>query len=479
MTVVDHFLEGFFWPNTVAIIGATDNPFKINYRLLRNLVDMGFRGKLFPVNPSLGEINGIKAYARLPDIEESIDLVVSAVPAQNTLDVVRECVEVGVKRLVIVTGGFSEGGEEGRRLHDEISTLVKEAGVKTLGPNTLSPVNTANNLIISFHNVKTVSRGHLSLVFQSGFYEPRLNWVFSNLGVNKILDMGNKMDITEVDGLEYLAMDPKTKVIAMHLESIRGDVRKFYQLVRMVSQQKPLIILKSGRTRAGSRAAVSHTGALAGENDLIFDGIVKQTAAVRAYNWEEFFDFAKAFSYLDAPKGDGIAIITMSGGEGVMATDACELNGLRLSRFSSDTYQRLREIFPPWEMPVNPLDGGVCMQFHISRPFHLLGTLCAIPEDCDVSSVVMQMPSNVFNSDSQSDVAKMVSDALIEGIVALKKMGKPLALWRSAMDAEEDHWIHRLQAQGVPVFDSAERAIRAIAVMKRRAQRCEASPTLQ
>ncbi|MGB9617998.1 MAG: CoA-binding protein, partial [Desulfomonilaceae bacterium] len=266
MTTVDHFLDGFFRPTTLAVVGATDNPFKINYRLLRNLVDMGFQGKIFPVNPSVKEINGLKAFPRLRDIPETIDLVVSAVPSGNTIEVVKECVECGVKRLVIVTGGFSEGGEEGRRLHEEIAALVKGAGIRTLGPNTLSPVNTTNNLIISFHHAKAMSRGRLSLVFQSGFYEPRLNWVFSHLGIGKILDTGNKMDINEVDALEYFAQDPETEVIAMHLESVRGDARRFAQLLREVSQQKPLIVLKSGRTRSGSRAAMSHTGALAGEN---------------------------------------------------------------------------------------------------------------------------------------------------------------------------------------------------------------------
>ncbi len=289
---------------------------------------------------------------------EKIDLVVTAVPASKTMDVVRECHALGIKRLVIVTGGFSEGGEEGRTLHQKIASFVTSNGIRTLGPNTLSPVNTANNLVISFHHVKTMKRGKVSLAFQSGFYEPRMNWLFSNFGINKILDMGNKMDINEVDALEYFALDPDTEVIGMHMESVQGNGRDFFQLLRKTSTKKPTIILKSGRTSAGSNAAASHTGSLARENDVIFDGMIKQTAAVRAHNWQEFFDLVKAFSYLSPPKGGGLAIITMSGGEGVMATDACELNGLRLARFSPRTHQKLRKIFPPWEMPVNPLDGG-------------------------------------------------------------------------------------------------------------------------
>ena len=160
--------------------------------------------------------------------------------------------------------------------------------------------------------------------------------------------MGNKMDINEVDALEYFDLDPGTKVIGMHMESMQGNGRDLYHLLGKVSRKKPTVILKSGRTSAGSNAAASHTGSLARENDLIFDGMIKQTAAIRAHNWQDFFDLTKAFSYLIPPKGDGLAIITMSGGEGVMATDACELNGLRLARLSSSTYRNLKKILPPW-----------------------------------------------------------------------------------------------------------------------------------
>ena len=341
MTHVDHFLDGFFRPQSVAVVGATNNPFKINYRLIQNLVESGFLGKIFPINPASEEIFGIKAFRQLQDVPDKIDLVVTAVPATKTMDVVRQCHALRIKRLVIVTGGFSEGGEDGLTLHRKIASLVKTEGIRTLGPNTLSPVNTANSLVISYNHVKSMKRGNVSLAFQSGFYEPRINWLFSNFGVNKILDMGNKMDINEVDALEYFALDPDTEVIGMHMESMQGNGRDFFQLLRNTSAKKPIIILKSGRTTAGSHAAASHTGSLARENDVIFDGMIKQTAAIRARDWQEFFDLVKAFSYLSPLKGDGLAIITMSGGEGVMATDACELNGLRLARLSPSTYREI------------------------------------------------------------------------------------------------------------------------------------------
>jgi len=474
MTQADHFLDGFFRPQSVAVVGATNNPLKINYRLVQNLVESGFQGNIFPINPGSEEIFGIKAFRQLQDVPDKIDLVVTAVPASKTMDVVRECHALGIKRLVIVTGGFSEGGESGRQLHQRISSFVKTGGIRTLGPNTLSPVNTANNLVISYNYVKKMKRGKVSLAFQSGFYEPRINWLFSNLGINKILDMGNKMDINEVDALEYFALDPDTKVIGMHMESVQGNGRDFFQLLRKTSAKKPTIILKSGRTSAGSKAAASHTGSLARENDVIFDGMIKQTAAVRAHNWQEFFDLAKAFSYLSPPKGDGLAIITMSGGEGVMATDACELNGLRLSQLSPGTYQNLRDILPPWDIPVNPFDAGVCMEFHMSKPFSLLDTLLAVPQDEDVSCVIMQMPPNLFGFGLPPETSNTFLKAMTQGIVNMKKAGKPFALWRSSMDSQEHKWIAEIESRGFPVFDSAERAVRALGVMNRYALRREA-----
>jgi len=359
-------------------------------------------------------------------------------------------------------------------LHRKIASLVKTEGIRTLGPNTLSPVNTANNLVISYHLIKKMKRGKVSLAFQSGFYEPRLNWLFSNFGINKILDMGNKMDVNELDALEYFALDPDTEVIGMHMESVLGNGRDFFQLLRSTSTKKPIIILKSGRTSAGSKAAASHTGSLARENDAIFDAMIKQTAAVRAHDWQEFFDLAKAFSYLKPQKGDGLAIITMSGGEGVMATDACELNGLRLARLSSGTYEKLREILPPWEIPVNPFDGGVCMEFHMSRPLSLLDALLAIPQDENVNCVVMQMPSNIVEFGLTHDKANTFLEDITRGIVNMKKAGKPFALWRTSMEAQEHKLIAEIESRGLPVFDSAERAVRALAAMKRYALRSAA-----
>jgi acetyltransferase len=472
MKQVGHFLDNFFWPESVAVVGATDNPIKINFRLVQNLVHLNFAGKIYPVNPRAKEILGLKTYARLQDIPEKVDLVVTAVPAAVTLDVIKQCDDIGVRQVVIITGGFSEGGEEGKRLQKEIASFIKEKGIRALGPNTLSPINTANNFAISYNPIRKLSRGGLSLGFQSGFYEPKVNWLFSGFRINKMLDMGNKMDMNELDVLEYFDRDPGTKAIAMHVESIRSDARDFFNLLKKVSKQKPVVVFKTGRTVAGSKAAASHTGSIARENDLLFDGMLKQAAAIRAQNLEEFFDFAKAIEYLESPEGNHLATIIMSGGEGVMATDSCELNGLEPARMSRATRDKLKHIFPPWEIPLNPFDAGVSMEFHMSNPMDFFSALSAIPEDENVHSTIMQMPPSLFDfslSDPNfsEEMALHMCKELTRSFSKIRQVGKPFAMWRTAMHGQEEKWVEMIQAEGIPVFQSSERAIKALAALYR------------
>jgi len=293
-----------------------------------------------------------------------------------------------------------------------------------------------------------------------------------------MLDMGNKMDINEVDALEYFSGDEDTKVIAMHIESLKGNVNDFFALLKSVSRKKPTIILKSGRTPAGSKAAASHTGSLALENDLIFDGMIQQTSAIRAQNMDEFFDLAKSFEFLDLPKGKKLAIITLSGGEGVMATDSCEMNGLEPASLSQNTYQRLKEIYPPWEIPLNPFDAGVCMEFHLSDLITFFETLTAIPQDENVDCAIMQMPTNLIatprtNPDFPENMMETMGEQFIQWLVSVKKYGKPFAMWCSTMDSQEMELVEMLEARSLPVFQSSERAIKSFSAMYRYGQKSE------
>ena len=470
MSENNHFLAGFFEPKSVAVVGATPNPVKINYRILQNLVDMGFQGKIYPVNPKAKEIHGTKAFPRLQDVPDSIDLVISAIPAVKTADIMRDCAEIGTKRVVIVAGGFSEGGPEGHKLNNEIAKVAKQHNIRILGPNTLSPVNSVNRLIVSFNQLSDIKPGIVSFAFQSGFYDPKINWLCAGLGVNKMLDMGNKLDINEIDALEFFASDPSTKVLAMHVESVRGNGREFFRLLKEIASKKPTIILKTGRTAAGSRAAASHTGAMALENDVVFDGLIKQTAAIRAHNLEEFFDLAKGFAILPLPKGNRLATIVMSGGEGVMATDSCETYGLYQAPIGDETRQKLTGIMPPWEIPLNPFDAGVCMEFAMHDIDGFYDAMSAIPEDDSVDCSIMQMPINpldfilsIYNTTEEA--AQPIVDRFTENIIKMQRSGKPLAAWRTSFGLREEKWMESFESRGMPVFQSSERAIKVLAAM--------------
>ena len=461
-----HFLDLFFYPESVAVVGASRNIMSPNYFLVANLVKLGFPGRVYPVNPNSEEIMGLKAYPNLRSIPGEVDLAVISVPARATLGVVRDCVAKKVKAIVIIAGGFSEIGEEGKRIQEEILTLIRENGIRAVGPNALSPVNTANNFIIGFGPVEEMPRGGLSFIFQSGLYQPRLNWLLHefNLRLNKLIDLGNKMDINEVDALEYLAQDEATKVIAIHLESIAGDARKFMHLLKETSREKPVIVLKSGRTAAGARVASSHTGAIIRSSDTVFDTALRQSGAIRVEGLDEFFDLAKAFEYLPLPKGNRVAISSFSGGEGVIATDFSQRYGLTLAELTPETQSRLRRIFPPWEVPVNPFDIGLATQFHPGED--TIGVLVdAFSQDPNVDCLAIQMTGM---NPRVVDVAFQESaEKLVRLFSQVTSKGKAVVLWLASSAGGNDSLTKALESSRIPVYPSAERVVRALGALCR------------
>ncbi len=454
-SIRQHFLDSFFYPESVAVVGASGNTNTRNFNLFANLVNLKFPGKIYPVNPNTEEISGVKAYPDLKSIEGNIDLVVVSVPASKTPDIIRDCVAKRVKGVVIVAGGFSEIGERGKRVQDEMLSLLRENGIRAIGPNTLSPINTSNSLAISFSSIRKLTKGGLSLIFQSGLYEPRLNWLLSefNLRLNKLIDLGNKMDISEVDTLEYLAQDRDTKVIAMHLESIAGDARTFMRLLKQTSKEKPVIILKAGRTEAGAKAASSHTGAIMKSSDAIFDVALKQSGVIRAQSLDEFFDLAKIFEYLPPLKKNRVALATSSGGEGVIATDLCQFNGFTMAQLSPRTNSKLRSVFPLWDIPLNPFDMGVCSQFHNrDEVYNVL--FDALADDPNVDCLALCLTTHL--STKPAKLVKLASEVV--------KRGKHLVTWVADLSGEAGI-IQQMESNGIPVYPSAERAIKALSTL--------------
>ena len=358
-SIIDHSLHKFFYPESVALIGASAGPLRPSYNLVGNQVKLGYQGRMYPVHPTEKEILGVKAYPSVGSIEEIVDLAVIAVGHAQTPKILRECIEKGIRRVVLVAGGFSEIGEEGRKIQQQMLELVRKSGIRAIGPNALSPINPGHHFAISFHPIEQLRTGGLSLIFQSGLYEPRLRWMFSafNLHLNKLIDLGNKMDLNEVDALSYLVFDPLTRVIGLHLESIEGDGRKFLDLIRQASALgKHVVVLKSGRTEEGAKAAASHTGAMVKGNDRVLDRLLKQCGAIRAYTIEEFFDLARALERFGplTLKGDRIALGTLPGGEAVVMADLVQQEGLKIARPDERTIKKLKPIFPPGRYPSTP-----------------------------------------------------------------------------------------------------------------------------
>ena len=459
-----HFLSTFFYPKSVAIIGASNNPMRINYHLVANLVNLGFQGKIYPVHPKEREILGLKTYPSVKQIDEIVDLAVIGVSQSLTLGVLEECIEKGIKRVIIIAGGFSEAGEEGKRLQEKMARLIKENGIRAIGPNALSPLNVPANFYVSFHPLNKIRPGGLSLIFQSGLYEPRFGWLLSdfNYHLNKIIDLGNKMDINEVDALAYLVQDPQTRVIGIHLESMEGDGREFLRLIKEASgQDKRVVVLKSGRTEAGTRAAASHTGALVQGNDLVFDGAMRQCGAVRAYTLEEFFDLTRALERFGSLSlnGNRIFLATFPGGEGVIVSDLCEQEGLKLAKLDEKTVDKLRPIFPPWEISPNPWDLGLTIQFH--DPGKLYETLLdALIEDPNVDGFAIQL----------HPMTLLFPEKLVEGFKRVADSHKPAVLWLAGVESGRHEALERLEEKQIVVFSSPEKAIRALSVLHRLSQ---------
>jgi len=457
----EHFLAKFLEPESVAIVGASNNPMRINYHLVANLIKLGFRGRIYPVHPSEKEILGLKVYPGVKHLPETVDLAVIGVSYAVTPEVLKECVDKGIKRVTLIAGGFSEAGEQGKRVQAEMARTVRQNGIRVIGPNALSPINVKAGFCISFHPIESIRAGGLSLIFQSGLYEPRFRWLLTdfNYHLNKLIDLGNKMDVNEVDALSYLVEDPETQVIGMHLESIGGDGREFLRLIREASTRgKRVVVLKSGRSEAGAKAALSHTGNLAHGNDRLFDGAMIQCGALRAHSLEDFFDLTRALERF-APrslKGNRVFIATFPGGEGVIVTDLLEREGLRLAEVGSAALDKLRAIFPSWDIPANPWDLGLTIQFH--DPGSIFPTVFdAMVAEPNVDALAIQIHPETLRLPKE----------LMGIFLRAAEAGKPTTLWLAGMESGRHENLMWLEERGVPVFPSPEKAVAALAALHR------------
>jgi acetyl coenzyme A synthetase (ADP forming)-like protein len=340
-------------PKAIAVIGASNEEGKIGNSVMKNLIDGGYKGAIFPINPKSDEVVGMKAYKSIKDVPGDVDVAVFAVPAKFVATALQECGEKEVGGAIMIPSGFAETGNQ--ELQDEIVTIARKHGVRILGPNIYGYYYTPENLCATFCTPYDV-KGSVALTSQSGGIGMAILGFSrsSKMGVSAIVGVGNKSDIDEDDLLTFFEQDDNTNIIAMHLEDLK-DGRYFAETAQRVSKKKPIVVLKAGRTDKGALAASSHTGALAG-NDKVYDDILRQSGVVRAPGLNEMLQYARGLPVLPTPTGENVVIITGAGGSGVLLSDACVDNDLQLMTMPSDLDAAFKKFIPPFGASGNPVD---------------------------------------------------------------------------------------------------------------------------
>jgi len=459
-------IKFFLEPKSVAVIGASRSPIKFGHFLLRNLVELGYQGKVYAVNPMATEILGLKVYPSVNHIPEEVELAAIIVPAATVPQVMQDCAKKGVKGVVICSSGFREAGGEGIKIEREIVEIAKKAGIRILGPNTTGILNTANNFTTSFVPLPRLRKGNVAFIAQTGLFAAAAFWWILSaepFGLSKVIGLGNKSDVDDSEALEYLAHDEDTKVIAIYMEGVK-DGSKFLEAARQAASRKPVIILKSGRTGAGIDASLSHTGSLA-VKDEIFEAVCKKTGITRVKDFEELMDFLKAFALQPLPKGNKVAILSMTGAGCVMAADECENHSLKVAQLSDKTVKYLGSYMPSWIKIKNPIDTE--MLFESVGPEDCLKiSLRAVLEDENVDSVVGVLPTSPLFA---FDIEKAVME------VRGKNPDKPIALHVIGSKDMVDLWTKQLERIGIPVYPSIERCVKALAALCAYRSKCHST----
>ncbi|TEB12088.1 acetate--CoA ligase alpha subunit [Pelotomaculum propionicicum] len=348
-------LTSLFSPKSVAIVGASKSPGKIGNVIVKNMISCGYKGKVFPINPKEPEIEGLSCYPSVDKTPEPAEMAVLAVPAARSLEIAEMCGKSGVKHLVAITAGFKETGKEGLELERKLLDTCRNFKMRLLGPNCVGLMDTHTPINASFAAGYPLE-GEIAFISQSGaMVLSILDWSFrAGLGFSKFVSLGNKADLTEAHFIEDAAEDPNTKVILCYIEDVE-DGSHFLEVARRAVKKKPIIILKSGISQAGAQAASSHTGALAG-SDLAYETAFRQCGIIRAREMSELFDLAVAFAKQPVPRSNRVAVVTNSGGPGIIATDSIEQKNLAMARFTKETIDALRERLPAEANIYNPVD---------------------------------------------------------------------------------------------------------------------------
>ncbi len=447
-------LDCIFKPKSIAVIGASNSQGKWGHRMVNNPLTTGYRGGIYPVNPNEKTVCGLPCYANVMDIPGEVDMAVMVAPAKAVPQAMRDCAAKGIKGVVMITAGFAEVGPEGKALQDEVVEIARKNGIRFVGPNGMGIFTSAVNLSLSFDTAPR--SGKIAFVSQSGTFGGMLAGMANakGYGLSKFVSIGNQADLKAADYLEYLADDPDTGAIVYYMEGFK-DGRRFFDIARQVVRQKPIIIYKSGRTEAATRATLSHTSSIAG-SDQVFEAMCKQAGIIRSYETGQLFDMAEALVSMPLPQGNRIAIIG-SGGQGVTISDNCELLGLKVPEFDAETKVEIKKSLPsPAPMPSNPVDFAVGTR-SADDEAKVAEALAQIPY---VDGLIINTP--VYRGWGGNVAAGKASINGAEIVAAIpEKYKKPVITirWRSNIsDIAQDI----VRAAHIPAFDSPEQVARAM-----------------
>ncbi len=434
-------MRSFFYPNSVALVGASAKKGSIGNVILNNLKN--FNGKVYAVNPNYSEIDGVECFESVKSLPEVVDLAVIATPAKTVPYIVEECGKKEIKNVIVISAGFKETGTEGATLEERVAESAKKYGIRLLGPNCLGIMNPEINLNATFSEIMP-RRGNIAFLSQSGaFILAVILWAEkTRFGFSKIVSMGNKAVLSEADLLRFFARDEKTDVIMLYVEGI-GNGREFMEVAKKVAREKPIVVMKAGKTESGAKAASSHTGSLAGSYE-IYKTAFEQCGVVIAETVEELFDFSFALSKFR--KAGKVAIVTNSGGPGVMASDAVELNGLELANFKKDTIDELHKILPPSANFYNPVD--ILGDADTER---FVKALDLVEKDENVGSIVA-----ILAPTAQINYSKAVDRVLT--------CKKPIFCCFMGLDKSNEE---RLIDNKIPNFFDPSRAVKTISAVER------------
>ena len=451
-------LNSIFKPQRIALIGASNNPKSVGGIVLKNLVGAGFNGVIYPINPKREAVMGITCFPDVKSLPKTPDLAVIMTGAQFVPGLIRECGEAGVNGVVIISAGFKECGGPGKELEEQVKAEVaKFPEMRVIGPNCLGFIVPGLNLNVSFADGMP-EKGHVAFISQSGaLCTSVLDWAYeAKIGFSYFVSIGNAMDVSFGDLIDYFGQDPNTKSIVLYVESI-ADARAFMSAARAFARKKPIIVYKSGRFPESAAAAASHTGAMASE-DSIYDAVFRRAGVARVYNIGNIFDFTDLIGRKRVPKGSGLALVTNAGGPGVMATDALIAQGGKLVKLSDTTMKSLNDYLPPFWSHGNPID-----VLGDAPPARFAEATRIVLEDENVDAVLVVLTPQAMTAPTET------ARAIIE--ISEKTSKMIMAAWLGGASMKEG--IDLFNNAGIPAYTTPEQAIDAFMILSKYSKNLE------